>query len=159
MFFHIFCRLYYLLDRKEDLYLNTFQMLDEYKKVCEKLENYNSKKASSIYKEFYLIAMIYHLFQNYPLNFLDFLKSNNLTQREFTHGLKYIPFWYENFLSKLIPKENKIGRVISESEVIGAIKYLQEKGEVVNQLNVANIVGCHFTIHKGFVQIYKELKI
>lgn len=159
MFFHIFCRLYYLLDRKEDLYLNTFQMLDEYKKVCEKLENYNSKKASSIYKEFYLIAMIYHLFQNYPLNFLDFLKSNNLTQSEFTHGLKYIPFWYENFLSKLIPKENKIGRVISESEVIGAIKYLQEKREVVNQLNVANIVGCHFTIHKGFVQIYKELKI
>lgn len=159
MFFHIFCRLYYLLDRKEDLFLNSFPLLNKYKEVCKKHEVYNSKKASSIYKEFYINTMIYHLFQDYPFNFLDFIKSNNLTQREFTHGMKYKPFWYENFLFELIPKENKIGRVISESEVMGAIKYLKQKGVTVNQLNVANVVGCHFTVHKEFVKIYKRVKV
>lgn len=35
MFFHIFCRLYYLLDRKNDLVLNNFPKLDEYFSICK----------------------------------------------------------------------------------------------------------------------------
>lgn len=101
--------------------------------------------------------MIYHLFQNFPFNFLDFIESNHLTYREFTHGLQYIPFWYEYMLHESVPKQNKIGRVIRESEVIGAIKYLKSQGRVVNQLNVAEVVGCHFTIHKGFKKVYKHI--
>jgi hypothetical protein len=85
------------------------------------------------------------------------IKSNNLTQRDFTHGLKYIPFWHENLLFELIPKENKIGREISESEVLGAIKHLKSLNRVVNQRNVAEVIGCHFTINKGFVKAYKNL--
>lgn len=157
MFFHIFCRLYYLLDVKQDLVFDSFPMIEEYKQICKNLEIYNSKKASAIYKSFYINTMIYHLFQNYPYNFLEFIKSNNLTYREFTHGLKYIPFWYENLLSILIPKQNKIGREISELEVVGAVKFLKSQNKIVNQLNVAEIVGCHFTIHKKFVKIYKSL--
>lgn len=72
--------------------------------------------------------------------------------------MKYIPFWYENLLYELILKQNKIGREISEKEVIGAIKYLKSQGKIVNQLNISEIIGCHFTIHKGFVRIYKNLK-
>lgn len=101
--------------------------------------------------------MIYHLFQDYPYDFLDFIEQNKLTYREFTHGLKYIPYWYEKFLSELVPKQNKIGRTIDESEVIGAINYLKKQGRIVNQLNVAEIIGCHFTIHKGFKRIYKQI--
>jgi hypothetical protein len=157
MFFHIFNRLYYLLDIGQKLVLNDFSKLDEYKVICKKHETYNSKKASAIYKTFYVNSMIYHLFQNFPFSFLDFIESNHLTYREFTHGLKYIPFWYENMLQGLVPKQNKIGRVINESEVIGAIKYLKSQGKVVNQLNVAEVVGCHSTIHKGFVKLYKTL--
>tara|TARA_R110002050_G_scaffold56_1_gene404 strand:- start:829 stop:1911 length:1083 start_codon:yes stop_codon:yes gene_type:complete len=157
MFFHIFCRLYYLLDRKQDLVLKNFSKLDEYKSICKKLEVYNSKKASAIYKTFYVNSMIYHLFQNFPFNFLDFIELNHLTYREFTHGLKYIPFWYELMLKELIPKENKIGRRISASEVIGAINYLKRQNKIVNQKNVAEVVGCHFTIHKEFVSFYKML--
>ncbi len=41
MFFHIFCRLYYLLDRKEDLFLNSFPLLNKYKEVCKKHKVYN----------------------------------------------------------------------------------------------------------------------
>lgn len=159
MFFHIFCRFYYLLDIGQDLVLPNFLKLNEYKKICEKHEVYNSKKASAIYKTFYVNSMIYHLFQNFPFNFLDFIESNHLTYREFTHGLKYIPFWYESLLHELVPKQNKIGRVINKSEVIGAIKYLKSQGKVVNQLNVANIIGCHFTIHKGFVNSYKKINL
>ena len=157
MFFHIFCRLHYLLDKKQDLVFDTFPLLKEYKQICEKQEIYNSKKASAIYRSFYVNTMIYHLFQNYPYNFLEFIKANNLTYREFTHGLKYIPYWYEKMLSFLVPKQNKIGREISESEVIGVIKYLKNQGKVINQLNVAEIVGCHSTIHGQFKQIYKRI--
>lgn len=159
MFFHIFCKLFYLLDKKQDLYLSGFPMLDKYKQVCKKLETYNSKKANAIYKSFYVNSMIYHLFQNFPFNLLDFIESNHLTYREFTHGLKHKPFWYENMLSELIPKQNKIGREISEEEVLGAIRYLKKEGRIVNQLNVAELLGCHFTIHKGFVNLYKIVKL
>ncbi len=55
--------------------------------------------------------------------------------------------------------ENKKGREIVENEVIGAIKYLKSIGERVNVINVAEIVGCHPSIHKGFNRIYKELKL
>ncbi len=157
MVFHIFCRLNYLLDIGQELVLKDFSKIEEYKAICKKHEVYNSRKASAIYKSFYVNSMIYHLFQNFPFNFLDFIESNHLTYREFTHGLKYIPFWYESLLHDLVPKQNKIGRVINESEVIGAIKYLKSQGKVVNQLNVAEIVGYHFIIYKGFVKLYKTL--
>ena len=61
-------------------------------------------------------------------------------------------------IDELIPIENKTGREISENEVLGTIKYLKDKRIVVNQLNVANILGCHFTIHKGFVKLYHKIK-
>ena len=61
-------------------------------------------------------------------------------------------------IGKIVPIENKIGREISESEVIGAIKYLESIGERVNVINVAEIVGCHSSIHKGFKKIYKIIK-
>lgn len=102
--------------------------------------------------------MVYYLFQNYPKNLVKFSKDNHLTHREFVHGFRNIPFWYKEFIDELIPMQNKIGRVISESEVLGAIEYLKTQGKVVNQFNAAEIVGCSFTIHKGFVKIYKKLQ-
>ena len=77
--------------------------------------------------------------------------------RDFLHGFKDIPFWYKKMIDKLVPIENKIGREINESEVIGAIKYLESIGERVNVINVAHVVGCHPSIHKGFNNIYKFL--
>ena len=158
MFFHIFCKLSSVLDRKENLKLTNFSMLNNYQEICKKLKIYNSKKSSIIYKSFYLNSMIYHLFQDFPNNFQDFIVLNKLTYREFTHDLNYIPFWYENLISELIPKQNKIGREISQSEVLGAIKYLKHIDERVNLINVAQIVGCHPNIHKGFNRIYKSFK-
>lgn len=157
MFFHIFCKLLSLLDRKENLKLTNFSILNKYQEICKKLKIYNSKKSSIIYKSFYLNSMIYHLFQNFPNNFQDFILLNKLTYREFTHGLNYIPFWYENLISELISKQNKIGREISQSEVLSAIRYLKHIDERVNLINVAQIVGCHPVIHKGFNRIYKSL--
>ena len=61
-------------------------------------------------------------------------------------------------IGKIVPIENKIGREISESEVLGAIEYLKNIGERVNIINIAEIVGCHPSIHKGFNKIYKSLK-
>ena len=62
-------------------------------------------------------------------------------------------------IDKIIPMENKVGREINESEVLGAIKYLESIGEQINIINVAYIVGCHPSIHKGFNKIYKKLKL
>jgi len=43
-----------------------------------------------------------------------------------------------------------------ESEVLGAMKYLESLGKRVNIINVAEIVGCHPSIHKQFNRIYKK---
>jgi hypothetical protein len=53
--------------------------------------------------------------------------------------------------------ENKKGRKIVESEVLGAMKYLESIRKRVNIINVAEIVGCHPSIHKGFTKIYKYI--
>ncbi len=147
----------YLINISFSLKLKDFPMIKEYQGICEKLTKYNSKKALSIKKEFILTSMIFYIFQKYPNNLITFAKQNNFTYRDFTHGFRYISFWYKEMIYENIFKENKIGREISEREVIGAIKYLKGKGKIVNQLNVAELVGCHFTIHKGFVRIYKKL--
>ncbi|RXJ80578.1 hypothetical protein CRU86_00605 [Aliarcobacter skirrowii] len=155
--FDSFKRFVYLLDREEGLILNEFPLVNEYKNLCKKLENYNSKKASMIYKDFFLTAMVYFLFQNFPNNFKKFAKDNNVTYRDFLHGLKNTSFWYKDLIFDLIPIENKRGREIVESEVIGAIKYLKNINEQVNIINVAKVVGCHPSIHKGFKKIYGQL--
>ncbi|WP_419774401.1 TniQ family protein [Halarcobacter sp.] len=155
--FDSFTKLRYLLHRKEKLNLNEFPMIDEYKDICKKLNEYNSKKALSIKKEFILTSMVYFLFQAYPKNFINFAYENNLTYRDFVHDFKNMPFWYKKMVDDLIPMQNKVGREISESEIVAAIKYLKIQNKIVNQLEVSKVVGCHFTIHKQFVKKYKKL--
>ena len=156
--FEVYTKLVYLLENQHNLNLDGFPLLDEYKKLCRRLGKYASKKVSMVYKDFFLTAMVYYLFLNFPYNFISFVKLNHLTHREFVHGFKDIPFWYKSKVDELIPMQNKTGREISESEVISAIQYLKQQGEVINQLNVANILGCHFTIHKGFVELYHQIQ-
>ena len=156
--FDSFKKFIYLLDKKESLILDDFHLINEYKNLCKKLENYKSKKMSMIYKDFFLTAMVYFLFQNYPKNLQKFAKENNITYRDFLHSLKDASFWYKNLIFNLIPMENKKGRKIVGSEVQGAMKYLENIGKRVNIINVAEIVGCHPSIHKGFNKIYKSLK-
>lgn len=156
--FQAMTRLKWLLEREKiALKLESFSLITEYKELLEKLEKYDSKKASVVYKQFYLTSMVYFLFQNYPHNLKNFAKDNHLTYRSFTHTLKDMSFWYENMIQKITPLQNKIGRVIAEDEVRGAIKYLKSQGVRVNQLEVSKIVGCHFTIHKQYVEIYQNI--
>ncbi len=156
--FESFTALRSLVDRKDKLNLENFPLIEEYKTICKKLEKYNSKKALSIQKEFLLTALVFYLFEEFPNNLLNFVSKNKLTHRDFLHGFKDIPFWYKKMIDKLVPIENKIGREINESEVIGAIKYLESIGERVNIINVADIVGCHPSIHKGFKKIFNNLR-
>lgn len=145
-----------LLDKGEKRHLAAFPMIDHYIALCKKEERYHSKKVTLIYKNFYLNAMVYYLLQNWPDRLKQFAADNNLTHRNFVHGFQNKPFWYQRMIDELVPMQNKVGREISESEVIGAIKYLKSIGEKVTQESVAGIVGCHFTIHKQFVNFYKK---
>lgn len=155
--FQTYTYLRYLINGQKNLKLNSFAILDNYKALCKKLQHYNSKKCGPIYKDFFLTTMIYHLFQNYPNNLQTFTYDNNLTHRDFIHGFKDIPFWYKNIIDSVIPMQNTVGREISENEVIEAIKYLDKLGIKITQKNVAEIVGCHFSINKGFVDIFHKL--
>lgn len=146
-----------LLNKGERLNLAAFPMIDHYIALCKKEGYYHSKKATPIYKNFYLNAMVYYLLQNFPVHLKHFATDNNLTHRDFTHGFKRMPFWYQCMIDKAVPMQNKVGREISESEVIGAINYLHNRGEKVTQESVAWVVGCHFTIHKQFVSLYKKM--
>lgn len=153
---HVF--LSWLLDKGEKLNLAGFPLNGDYKRLCMDEQKYHSKQAMHTYKDFYVNAMVYYLFRDYPENFKRFAADNHMTYREFTHTFRHASFWYKNMIEELVPMQNKVGREISESEVVGAIRYLKSIGKKVNQLNVAEIVGCHGTIHKGFVRIYKQVK-
>lgn len=147
-----------LLDKGAQLHLAAFPMIDQYKVLCKKEEVYHSKKATPIYKNFYLNAMVYYLLQNLPDHLKQFAANNHLTHRDFIHGFQNKPFWYQRMIDDLVPMQNKVGRDISESEVMGAINYLKNRAEKVTQESVVGIVGCHFTIHKQFVNFYKKYR-
>jgi len=155
--FESFTQLTFLLDRKENLVLDEFPMIIEYKNLCKKLKNYNSKKINSIKKDFILTSMVFYLFQDYPKNFILFANKNKLTHRDFLHGFKETPYWYNAMINSLIPIQNRSGRKISEGEVVDAVKYLQRVNIKPTQENVAEVIGCHYTINKDFVRIYKKL--
>ncbi len=155
--FQVSTHLQYLLLRQKKLALFGFPMLQDYRQLCKKLELYHSTKCRAIYRDFFLTAMTYFLFQS-PHHFQRFAKDNHLTYREFTHGFLHLPFWYQTMIYELIPMRNKTGREITEEEVLGAIKYLNELGVKITQAQVAYLVGCHSTIHTEFVNIFHKLK-
>ncbi len=155
--FEIYTHLRYLIIKQKDIILSSFSMLERYKKLCKKLQHYNSKKCGPIYKDFLLTEIIYHLFQNFPYNLQKFAYENNLTHRTFVHGFKDIPFWYINTIDYIIPIQNTVGREITKNEVLAAINYLKKLGEKVTQESVAEVVICHPTINKKYVKIYKKI--
>jgi len=157
--FEAYTHLRYLINRQKNIKVDSFSMLHKYKTLCKKLQHYNSKKCGPIYKDFFLTTIIYHLFQNFPYSLQKLAYDNNLTHRDFIHGFKDIPFWYENTIDSAIPLQNTIGREISIEEVIGAINYLKKLGKKTTQESVAKAVGCHSTINKQFVKIYKKSHI
>ena len=156
--FQAFTNLYAMLKSPKNLQLSGFPLLGEYKELQSKLSRYHSKKASLIYENFLLTAMMYHIFQKFPHNFRAFIKENNLTHRDSVHDFQNVPFWYLTIIQDLIPMQNKVGREISKSEVIGAINYLKQNNQKITQKSVAEIVGCHSSIHKQYVQIYHYLR-
>jgi len=103
--------------------------------------------------------MVYHLLQNFPRNFHTFIRENSLTHKDFIHGFQNLSFWYLCAIENLVPMQNTVGRKISEPEVLGAINYLKQHNQKVTQQSVAEIVGCHFSIHKQFVQLYKHITL
>lgn len=154
--FEAYIHIRYLINRQKNIKLNGFSMLDNYKILCNKLQHYNSKKSAPIYKDFLLSAIVYHLFQNFPNNLQKFANDNSLTHRDFVHDFKDIPFWYERIIDNNIPMHNTVGRDISESEVVGAINYLRKLSKKITQESVAEIIGCHPTINKKYVNSYKK---
>ena len=157
---HVYNLLYYKINSlKKSLCLESFPMIEEYQQLCEKEVHYHSKKATPIYKNFYITAMIYELLQNFPTILIRFAKNNNLTHRDFLHTTKIAPFWFKEAIDRFIPLQDTVGRIISENEVKGAVKYLKRIGQNVTQKNVAEILGCHFTIHKQFVKLYKTMHL
>lgn len=155
--FHVHTILSYLLYRQKNLFLEGFSMLDPYRNLCQNEQNYHSKKATPIYKSFYLNAMVFYLMEDFSSRLKGFAEENHLTHRDFLHGFKKAPFWYKKAIDTYVPFQDTVGRQISESEVSGAINYLKSTGQTINQKNVSNIVGCHTTVHKEFVSIYKKL--
>ena len=155
--FKIYTHIRYLINRQKNIKLDSFPMLYKYKVLCKKLQHYNSKKCGPIYKDYFLTIIVYHLFLDYPNNLQRFAHDNNLTHRDFVHGFKDIPFWYENKIDNIILIQNTIGREISESEIRGVINYLKRLSKKITQESVAEIIGCHSTINKGFVRAYKKL--
>lgn len=77
--FHAYTIWSWLLIRGESLQLRHFPMLDDYKLLCRKEQHYHSSKARPIDKDFYLSALVYHLFQNHPERLKHFASDSHLT--------------------------------------------------------------------------------
>ena len=150
-------RIYWKLDVGEDLVLHGFPLLEEYKNICRVLKRYNSKKMSPVYKSFFVNTMVYHIFLNYPNNFLIFIKDNKYTHRTFTHGVKNKSLWYIDLIAEIIPAQNKVGREITEGEIIGVIQYFEKNNLTITQVSIAEFIGCHSTTNKSYKSNYQKI--
>jgi len=155
--FHVYTILRSILKSNRNIQLPDFLHIKSYQKIIVNLNHYNSKKQEAIYRSFYLNDMVYFLLQNFPHNLSNFIDINHFTHRDFVHGFKNTPFWYQNILDEIVPMQNKVGRKISENEIISAIRYLQEKGIHVTQKNITKILCSNFAMHLKHRLLYTSL--
>lgn len=155
LFFMVYNNLINLLDRGSKNIFGSYPLWESYLTSYEISQPF-SDHCAFIYKNFLATGMFYHLFQDFPSNFKEFAKTNHLTYRTLTHDMAYVPFWYEKMIEKIVPKQNKSGREISMNEIIGAIHYLKNNNMPINKIEVARIIGCHASNHKGFLSIYRR---
>ena len=107
----------------------------------------------SIKEQFIIFGIVMKLFDNYPNNFKEFVKDNQLTHTKLIKDMTYLSFWYTNLLNDVTPRFIPITKFITKEEIFNAKEYLKSKNIPINKANLTRLLGCNF------FSIYNKLQI
>ncbi|PUE67301.1 TniQ family protein [Arcobacter lacus] len=116
------------------------------KKISRK--NFLTSKSSfsqiSIKEQYILFTIILSIFEKFPKKFELFITQNKLSNFEMIRDIKVVPYWYEKSVNEISPKIVYLARMVSEKEILNAIKYLKKNDILVNQANLTKLLGYNF---------------
>lgn len=131
------------------------------KKISKKdfLTTKNSFSQITIKEQYILFSIILSMFQKLPKKLKLFVTQNSLSNFEMVRDMKTIPYWYEKLINSISPKIVYPSKILTEKEILNAIKYLRKRNILVNQLNLTSLLGCNFfSSYNQLKNLLKKLK-
>ncbi|MDD2356455.1 MAG: TniQ family protein [Thiovulaceae bacterium] len=98
----------------------------------------------TIQQQYILFTLLIHLFENYPYNFIEYIKANKLSHWQLTQDMDYVPFWYETLVNEISPQVVPFSKLVTDEEIEAAKKYLLANNIPINKANLTRLLGCNF---------------
>jgi Zn ribbon nucleic-acid-binding protein len=117
-----------ILLRKNFKYINHHPLFT----LLQRIVSIKFNDAKSIYlqlttkENFALFGLIIFLFENYPFNLKNFIKSNSLSHWDMVKHIKYLSYWYDNLINSISPRYVAFGDITTKKEIQEGIKYLKK---------------------------------
>lgn len=90
------------------------------------------------------LASIMGLFRNYPLTFDQYVKANQIGHWPLCRDMKKIPFWYDQLLDRVAPKDCFMSDLVTIEEIKSARNWLRNQGIEPQKIALQRIFGCNF---------------
>lgn len=91
-----------------------------------------------------VLTSIMGLFKNYPHEFDRYVKANQLGHWPLSRDMKKVPYWYDQLLDRVAPKDCFMSDLITVEEIQSAIKWLKKQGIKPKKMILQQIFGCNF---------------
>lgn len=91
-----------------------------------------------------ILASIMGLFKNYPHVFDRYVKANQLGHWPLSRDMKRLPFWYDQLLDRIAPRECFMSDLITLEEIKSAMTWLRKQGIGPHKMALQRIFGCNF---------------
>ncbi|WP_066351422.1 TniQ family protein [Aliarcobacter skirrowii] len=98
----------------------------------------------SIKEQFAIFSIIMDLFEDYPNRFREFVLENKISHWQMIKDMTYIPYWYDELVNMIAPREIYRSKFITNEEIQNAKNYLISQGIEVNKSSMSRITGCNF---------------
>lgn len=90
------------------------------------------------------LASIMVFFKNYPNVFDQYFQVNQLGHWALSRDMKKIPFWYDQLLDRVAPKDCFVSDHITVEEIKSAMNWLRNQGIEPHKMALQRIFGCNF---------------
>jgi hypothetical protein len=91
-----------------------------------------------------VLVSIMGLFKNYPHIFDRYVKANQLGHWSLSRDMKKIPFWYDQLLDRVAPRDCFMSDLVTSEEIKSAINRLRNQGIEPHKMALQRIFRCNF---------------
>lgn len=101
-------------------------------------------KQLSIHQLLLTLASMMALFKNYPNVFDRYVQANQIGHWPLSRDMKKIPFWYDQLLDRVAPRDCFMSDLVTIEEIKSAVIWLRNQGIEPHKMALQRIFGCNF---------------